>query len=70
MEAYKGIEENFLNVNFKVISAAITNRLKGVMNDIISSSQSAYIKGRCIAENSRLVYDVIHQINTEKTLAL
>ena len=56
---------SLLNVDFKIISAAITNRLKGVMNDVISSSQSAYIKGRCIAENSRLVYNVIHKINAE-----
>ena len=57
---------SLLNVDFKIFSSAITNRLKSVCNDIISPSQSAYIKGRSIAENTRLVYDVIHKTNEEK----
>ena len=57
---------SLLNVDFKIISTALTNRLKNVMNDLISSSQSAYIKGRCIAENSRLVFDIIQKVNDEK----
>ena len=56
---------SLLNVDFKIISAAITNRLKTVMNDIISPSQSAYISGRFIGENSRLVYDVIDELNNQ-----
>ena len=54
---------SLLNTDFKIISAAITNRLKSVMSELISPNQSAYIKGRCIAENSRLVYDVIDFLN-------
>ena len=57
---------SLLNVDFKIVSAAITNRLKTVMNDVISPSQSAYIKGRSIVENSRLVYDVIQKVNDEE----
>ena len=53
---------SLLNVDFKIISAALTNRLKSVMNVVISPSQSAYIQGRSIEENSRLVYDVIEHL--------
>ena len=61
---------SLLNVDFKIISAAITTRLKSVMDDVISASQSAYMKGRCIAENTRLVYDVIQKLNEEKRSGL
>ena len=55
---------SLLNVDFKIISSALTNRLKSVMNEIISPAQSAYIKGRYIGENSRLVYDVIDKVSS------
>ena len=54
---------SLLNVDYKIISTAIANRLKSVIGRIISPSQSAYIKGRYIGENSRLVYDIISHIN-------
>ena len=54
---------SLLNVDYKIISTAIANRFRKVIDHIISSSQSAYIKGRYIGENSRLVYDVITHVN-------
>ena len=54
---------SLLNVDYKIISTAIASRFKKVINRIISSSQTAYIKNRFIVENSRLVYDVISHIN-------
>ena len=54
---------SLLNVDFKIISAAIANRLKTVINDLISTTQTAYIKGRYIGENTRLMYDVIEHVN-------
>ena len=54
---------SLLNVDFKIISTAIANRFKKVISRIISPTQTAYIKGRFIGENSRLVYDVISNIN-------
>jgi len=52
-----------LNTDFKIISAAVTARMKSIMEHIISPAQSAYIKGRYIGENSRLVYDTIDVLN-------
>ena len=54
---------SLLNVDFKIVSAAIANRLKTVIEDLISPSQTAYIPGRFIGENSRLIYDVIEHTN-------
>ena len=53
---------SLLNVDFKIISSAIANRLKMVMDDLISPTQTAYIPGRFIGENSRLTYDVIEHV--------
>ena len=57
---------SLLNVDYKIISTAIANRFKKVIDRLISPSQSAYIKGRFIGENSRLVYDVISHLNQFK----
>lgn len=57
---------SLLNVDYKIISTAIANRFKKVIDHIISPSQSAYIKGRYIGENTRLVYDVIQHLNKTK----
>ena len=43
-----------LNVDYKIVSSAIANRLKKVINDIISPSQTSYIAGRYIGENTRV----------------
>ena len=54
---------SLLNVDYKIISTAIANRFKKVLNRIINPIQLAYIKGRYIGENSRLVFDVISHVN-------
>ena len=61
---------SLLNVDFKIISSAVTNRLKSVIQDIISPSQSAYINGRFIGDNSRLVYDVIDELSKQNRSGL
>ena len=43
---------------------------KKIINYIISPTQSAYIKGRFIGENSRLVFDTIAHVNREKESGL
>ena len=54
---------SLLNVDFKIISTAVAKRLKSVSNFLISPSKTAYINGRFIGENSRLVFDVIEHLN-------
>ena len=48
-----------LNVDYKIISAAISTRLKSVMDSLIGPAQTAYIPGRYIGENTRLVFDTM-----------
>ena len=57
-----------LNVDFKIISAAVAARLQSVANNLIDNSQTAYIKGRFIGENTRVVHDIInHLVENEGT---
>ena len=48
-----------LNVDFKIVSSAIAMRFKSVISEIIGPSQTAYIAGRYIGENTRLLFDTI-----------
>ena len=47
------------------VSLVIANHLKKVLDRIISNSQSGFITGRFIGENTRLIYDVMHYIESE-----
>ena len=49
---------------YKLASAAIANRIKPLLNYLIDNTQTGFISGRNIAENTCLVYDIIH--TTEK----
>ena len=57
-----------LNIDFKIISSAVSARLQHVIGKLINPCQTAYIKGRYIGENTRLVYDVINSLITKKGL--
>ena len=49
---------SLLSVVYKIASSAIANCLKKVLDILISKSQSGFISGRFIGENTRLVYDM------------
>jgi hypothetical protein len=51
---------SLLSVIYKLAATVIANRLKNVLCKIISESQSGFIKGRFIGENTRFIYDLMH----------
>ena len=57
---------SLLNVQYKMLSSVVSERLKSVAQSLISPDQTAYLKGRYIGENTRLLYDIIHHFNTQK----
>jgi hypothetical protein len=52
------------NVLFKVVSKCLVNRLRPILEDIISPTQSAFIPGRMITDNALIAFECIHAIQS------
>ena len=55
---------SLLSVLYKLASSAISNRLKSVLPKIISECQTGFLTGRFIGDSTRLVYDIMHYVDT------
>ena len=50
---------SLLIFDIKIISKALSKRLKNVLPSLISNNKSAYVDGRFISEGGRLMVDVL-----------
>ena len=56
---------SLLNTSYKLISLCITNRLRKVLNRIISPEQKGFLEGRTISDCTRVMYDIINACQTD-----
>ena len=56
---------SLLNTVYKIISGSIANRVKTYLDKIINPDQTGFIKSRNIAENIRIVYDIMQYTEDE-----
>ena len=56
---------SLLNVDYKIATKVIANRVKHVITKIIHNSQTGFIKGRYIGENIRLLFEIIDNAEEE-----
>lgn len=54
------------NVSYKIISKVLANRMKPLLNTVISPTHSAFIPGRLITDNIMVSFEVLHYLKRKK----
>ncbi len=54
---------SLLNVDYKIATKSIANRIKKALPSIIDHSQTGFLKGRYIGENIRILYETLDNVN-------
>ena len=68
IENYRPI--SLTNTDYRILACVLASRLQRFINDIVVPDQTAYIKGRFIGSNVRLVQDVFDLYNKKKLSGL
>lgn len=61
MKDFKPI--SLCNVVYKVVAKCLVSRLRPLLQDIISESQSAFVPGRLITDNALIAFECFHAIH-------
>ena len=55
------------NIVYKLISKVLANRLKVILPDIISESQSVFQSDKAISDNILVAFETLHHMKTKKS---
>ena len=61
---------SLLNLDFKMLSKVLSLRLIKVLPELISNTQSGYMKGRQISDAIRTIIDIMEYVKNEKIPAI
>lgn len=56
------------NIIYKVVSKCLVNRLRPLLDELVSQSQSAFVPGRMITDNALLAFECFHSIQKNSNL--
>ncbi|KAK3221803.1 hypothetical protein Dsin_008828 [Dipteronia sinensis] len=54
------------NVTYKIVAKTLANKLRGVMCEVISDNQSAFIPGRLISDSTIIGFECLHALKRRK----
>ena len=55
------------NVVSRIVSKVLANRLKLILPNVISNSQSAFVPNRLITDNTTVAFKVLHKMRNKRT---
>ena len=61
---------SLMNIDCKILSGILANRLKTILPKIIGDTQKDFLKNRYIGENIGLVYNIISELNIQQSKGL